>query len=109
MLSEEAMPERKWGNFATLEKVLGNKPIPESYFGLTSISDNGIESLVRLVEVAVLARAYKDAVVESARSLGRMEMVRDLEHLMWELKGVSGSFRNKAEEIEAICRELYSR
>jgi len=106
MLTIRAMEEMKWADFPVLRKALENKEIPDSYYGLTSISDNMFEALGRLVEIAVLAREHRDSILEVAESQGKYEMYRDLQSLIGQLEGASSFFREQAREVQTICGAL---
>ena len=109
MLTQEAMRKGNGGNYPTLRQALENKKIPERYYGITSISPNRFEYLERLLDIAVLAREYRGAIIETAQSAGRGQMLQDLEHPMFELQGASREFKKAADEIQEICRDLQRR
>ena len=106
MLTEEASRERKWGQFTVLRKALEGKRVPDSYCGITSVSDNRFERLHRLVEIAILAREYESAVRETADALGPEEMYRDLNRLRTEIEAASSYFREQADHVTAMYSKL---
>ncbi len=94
--------ERKWGPFPALRRALEEKHLSEEYIGWTSVSDNIFEQLPRLLEIALLARDFKDGVGETARDTGWEAMHRDLERLHGELDALSGYLRQTANDVRAL-------
>jgi hypothetical protein len=105
-LTEQGYRERKWGHFPALRKALEDKKIPESYYGLTSASDNMFEAMERLVEIAVLAVEYENAVKETAVSVGREEMYNDLRVVERSLERAYDFFKQKGENVRALYNAL---
>ena len=62
MLTDKALRERKWGRYPSLDKLLGEQPVPSHYYGFSSVSDNVFGQLNRLAEVAVTIREHADSI-----------------------------------------------
>lgn len=107
MLTEESYRERKWRPFPALRKALEDKKVPDDCYGLTSVSDNRFDRLVRLVEIAILAHEYRSAVKETAQSVGLKEIYRDLDYLIDELESASSYFKRSAEEVRTLMKHLH--
>lgn len=105
-LTAEAYSERKWRPFPILRKAIENKQIPETYFGVTSASDNMFDAMSRLIEIAVLAVNYEKEIREIALSMGREEMYTDLRHLEEALDQASYFFRETKEELRKLYETL---
>ena len=100
MLSNEALHERKWGRYPTLDRLLGHHSVPSHLYGPTSVSDNVFDRLTRLLEVAFTIKEH----MESIRTVTDAEICRlldDLEHLEHELRVAS---RFLAEHADSIGR-----
>ncbi len=102
MLTERGVQERKWRPFPALRRALEEKHLSEEYIGWTSVSDNIFEQLPRLLEIALLARDFKDCVGATARETGWEATHRDLEGLYDELDGLSRYLRQTADEVRAL-------
>ena len=107
MLTAEASRERKWGQYPTLRKALEDNRIPDRYYGPTSVSDNMVTELHRLVEIALLAREYESIIKATAHVIGPEAMSRDLERLHHELTNTASFFQEQAEYMEALRRKIY--
>ena len=105
-LTAEAYSEGKWGPFPILRKAIENKQIPETYFGVTSASDNMFDAMSRLIEISVLAVNYEKEIREIALSMGREEMYADLRHLEEALDQASYFFRETKEELRKLYETL---
>ena len=105
-LTAEAYRERKWGHLPALRKALEDKDIPSSYYGLTTASDNMFDAITILIEIAVLTSEYQFDIKETATSMGREEMTRDLKTLEGALEQASCFFKSKIEEIQTLCLTL---
>ena len=102
MLTTKALEERKWGRFPALRKALDNKPFPGDCYGITSISDNLGNQIVRSLEIATLAREHAAAVRETAQAVGSERMKRDLQTLEEELRWASSQVEREIEEIQRL-------
>ena len=135
MLTEEARYERKWGHFPSVGKLVGNKKIPERYFGPTSISDNVFQYLNRLAEVAAVVEEYAEIIknqTESIRDIAKAKpdispgdledyfhtlntslhssdiknLLKDLTHLDVELRDAARIYTDKAELVRDIIGKI---
>ncbi len=61
MLTVEDSRERIWGKYPSLRKALENKPIPDSYYGPTLISDNMFDAMVRFVTMRISVNVGSDS------------------------------------------------
>lgn len=109
MLTEEGYCERKWGPFPALRKALEDKKVPQDYYGLTSVSDNIFDKLVRLTEIAILVNEYRAGIEETAQSTGLEEMFCDLERLEGQLESASSYFNRGAEEVRVLMKRLHEK
>lgn len=105
-LTAEGYLDRKWGPFPALRRALEGKQVPGNYFGLTSASDNMFDALGRLIEIAVLAGEYESDIKETAISIGREEMYRDLRKLEEFLEQASYFFKRKSDEVRTLSNTL---
>jgi hypothetical protein len=105
-LTEKGYRERKWGPFPALRQALEDKKIPFKYNGLTSAHDNMFEAMDRLIEISILVVEYEKDIRETAQSVGREEIYKDLENLFTELEGAAHFFERKIEEIRRKMEEL---
>lgn len=109
MLTDEAIRHRKWGLYPALRKALENKKISDSYYGLTSASDNIFDRMVRLAEIATLLREFRQDVIDTAQSTGEEQMYKDLQELEHGLLYYSDFFRKAAGEVESFYPVLMKR
>ncbi len=103
-LTSEAHREQKWGDFPALRKVLEDKPAPSISFGTTSASDNFLDALVRLSEIAELINKYQAEIEEKAISVGREELYEDLKKLEGFFLHASRLFERTAKDIARLSR-----
>ena len=106
MLSPEALRERKWGRFPTLRKALEEKRLPDTYYGVSSTSDNLCEQYRRLIEIALLTNEHEQLVMDTAQVTGREHMCRDLDELRRQLEHASMFFREHVGRVEKLCSQL---
>jgi serine/threonine-protein kinase RIO1 len=101
-MTTAAYSERKWGMLPALRQALEDKEIPGNYYGLTSVSDNIFDMMHRLLEISILVREYDKYIIDTAQSVGKQEMDRDLRMLEYAFKHASYFFRDA---IEVSCPE----
>jgi len=106
MLTQKAMQDRQWGSFPALRKVLEDKSLPDSYYGLTSASDNTLDEFRRLVEVAILAREHESDVIQAARTVGPANIYNDLGELEGRLERVCSFIRHQIENVRTVTSNL---
>jgi hypothetical protein len=105
-LTAEAYRERKWGPFPALRKALQDKQVPSDYYGLTLSDYDMFDRLHRLTEIAVLAGAYESDIKETAVSMGREEMYRDLCKLEEALDQASYFFTRSRDKVPMLNATL---
>jgi hypothetical protein len=98
-LTMEAYTERKWGPFPALRKVLEHKQLPAKYFP-TSVSDNLLDSLGRLTEIALLASEFRDELMEATKDDFYRAILEDLEHLGSALEWAKRFFNDQISTIK---------
>ncbi len=105
-LTAEAYRERKWAHFPALRKVLEDKQVPPNYYGLTSVSDNMFDAMIRLMEIAVLADEYENDIKATVVSVGREDMYRDLRNLEKALEDASCLFKRFSDKVRMLQTAL---
>jgi hypothetical protein len=95
-----------WGNYPVLRKALEDKPIPDSLYGPTSISDNMLDVMVRLSTIATLISEYPQDVINIAQSSGDGPMYHDLNRVEQELNSMASIFTRAARDIHALYSRL---
>ena len=109
MISEEELSRRKWGKYSALGHILGERAVPEHYYGATSISDNVFNWLNRLANVAVVAREHKADVVNAADKDFANRLPDDLTMLENELRAASEFFVEHADIVRLLRGEFLER
>ena len=98
--------ERKWGEFPELRKALQASPVPASYYGDSSVSDNIFSKLKRLAEVAVIVKEYQTAVAESATPQNLRQLTVDLHRLEQALEFGARFYKDHAHFCAHLADEL---
>ena len=106
-LTSEAFEERKWGPFPALRQVLASKQVPDSYFGLSSVSDNVFARLDRLLHIAILAEVHRDEVGDAMPTIGVEDTMRDLQLLEEMLYDAAESLGAQAKRIRSVATHAY--
>ncbi|HQO78829.1 MAG TPA: hypothetical protein PLG17_10000, partial [Thermodesulfobacteriota bacterium] len=106
MLTAKAYQERKWRAFPALRKALEDKKVPDDYYGPTSVSDNMFARMDRLLEISVLVSEYQEHIKETAKSVGREEMYRDLRRLEEDLEQAAYFFKRQIEKVQTLYGTL---
>jgi hypothetical protein len=102
MLTDKALHERKWGRYPSLDKLLGEQPVPSHYYEFSSVSDNVFSQLNRLAEVAVTIREHADSIRAVTDSELIARLPEDLGHLASELRRASLFFTEHAEFVRGL-------
>jgi hypothetical protein len=101
MLTFEALNERKWGGLPALRKVLESKRVPESHFGLTSVSDSVFDWFHRTLEVALTVTGNEPDIAKAAQASSE-ELLADLRRLQEALRGVMSFVEDTSRNIRQI-------
>lgn len=109
MLTNEALHERKWGQYPSVGVLLGQHPIPDHYYGRPSISDNVFSWLNRVAEVAVTTKEHAALLRETNDPQLIQRLPEDLRALEHELQAAARFFGDHAEVVRSLAREAYQR
>jgi len=107
MLSHEALNERKWERYPSLGVLLGTHPVPDHYYGWSSISDNVFSRLNRVAEVAVTTKEHAALLRETTDPKLIQLLPEDLRALEHELESAARFFTDHAEAVRALIHEAY--
>ena len=109
MLTNEALHERKWGRYPSLGTLLGAHPVPDHYYGWSSISDNVFSWLNRVAEVAVTTKEHAALLRETTDPQLMQRLPEDLRALEHELESAARFFTDHAEVVHSLVHEAYRR
>ncbi|MCB1209194.1 MAG: hypothetical protein KDK97_07705 [Verrucomicrobiales bacterium] len=106
MLTDKALHERKWGRFPSLDRVLGQHPVPSHHYGFTSVSDNIFSQLTRLLEVAATVQEHADVVLAVTDTKIAMRLPDDLDNLAHQLHDASRVFAMHADFVDRLRNDV---
>ena len=100
------MYERNWGWIPTLGNILGNKTLPERYFGPTSVSDNAFESTQRLMKISILIRENSDEIRMHVATPGtelKENVCLELDRVAKALEAMAQEFHEQSLQITKLA------
>lgn len=106
MISADALKEREWGHLPALRQVLQDAPLSEHYYGWTSASDTIFDQVSRLMKQAILLREHNDKIIETAASIGKEEVRKDLRLLESAFADVAAQFESARRMAGELGRSL---
>ena len=106
MLTDEAIHERKWGRYASLGKLLSERPVLPDGEGFSSVSDNLLSRISRLAEVAVTIRENAASIRAVMDAELALRLTEDLECLEGELRSAGRFFDEHAELVGSLRYEV---
>jgi len=107
VLTEKAEYERCWGGIPVLGELLGNKRIPDHYYGPSSVSDNEFKRVQRLMKIYILIHENREEIKNMMRrsDLARPQLRRELEWVSKALGHAAQMFAHECEQVEQVARQ----
>jgi hypothetical protein len=105
-LTEQALYERRWGEFPGLAQLLDKKQLHWSWYGNSSVSDNIFSSMSRHFEICALVHDNEHEIKQAIENNGDQIRI-DLHNLSRSLKDLSRQFEEASHDIEKLsyhCR-----
>ena len=100
-LTEQALYERRWGEFPALAELLDKKQLHWSWYGNSSVSDNIFSSMSRHFEIFALVNENEHEIKKAIED--NDDQIRlDLVKLSQSLKDLSKQFEQASHDVEKL-------
>jgi hypothetical protein len=86
MLTERALYERKWKHFPELAKLLDQKQLGVNWTGPSSVSDNILDQVPRILEIFALVQDNESEIERAVMGIGdpiRRDLLKLSDALTW--------------------------
>ena len=80
--------------------------MPDGFYGVTSVSDNMLDRMRRLIEIATLVDKHRTDIKDAMPTLGRDELREDLYHIQDELDGTSRLLCAMRDSVRSVLDDL---